>query len=116
MPQNRQPSKKNATSFKGGRSGNPGGRPRLGEDAREFLRLHRGPMTIQALKTTARLLESKDEHVAARVANDWLNKVLPDASHVEEQLRTVLDRIRSTVDAATYEKIARAVIDAEDGS
>lgn len=111
MRGNRQPSKKNATSFKPGQSGNLAGRPKIDDASKEYLRRHRGEMTIKALKTTRRLLDSENEHVAARVANDWLNKILPDATHIEEQFVRFLERLRTSVDAVTYEKVLQVAAD-----
>lgn len=80
--------------FPKGKSGNAGGRPKMVPELREYLRAHEGPMTIKALVTTERLLGSKNQAVAARVSNDWLNKILPDATRVEEQLRAALQRLK----------------------
>jgi hypothetical protein len=68
-------------------SGNRNGRPKLDEDVREYLRQHRGPLTIAALKATEELLASRNQSVRARVANNWLNKELPDATEADRVVR-----------------------------
>jgi hypothetical protein len=97
--------------FKPGQSGNPGGRPKLAPELKEYLDEHRGPLTIKALITTEKLLDSKDQQVAARVANDWLNKVLPNAVNVEQELAAGLVRLKQEFEnePETYERALAAL-------
>lgn len=64
--------------FKPGESGNPGGRPKLPEEVRQALELMRGPLTLKAIETLERNMESNDGFVSNAAANIWLKKTLPD--------------------------------------
>lgn len=66
--------------FKPGESGNPGGRPKLPEEVRTELELVRGPLTLKAIATLARNMDSPDGMVSNVAAREWLKKTLPDGA------------------------------------
>jgi hypothetical protein len=66
--------------FKKGRSGNPGGRPKLPDDVKEYLRLNTSQMTIEALEALRMWAQSFDGKVAVPAALGLLKKTLPDGT------------------------------------
>lgn len=66
--------------FQPGESGNPGGRPKLPEEVRAELDTMRGPLTLKAIKTLERNMDSPDGMVSNVAAREWLKKTLPDGA------------------------------------
>lgn len=65
MPEKRdQSGKKNATSFQPGKSGNPGGRPKIADEVRELARAY----TKQAVQTLHDVMTDEEQPGPARVS------------------------------------------------
>jgi hypothetical protein len=66
--------------FAPGVSGNPGGRPKLPDEVRAELEEMRGPLTLKAIRTLERNMDSDDGMVSNVAAREWLKKTLPDGA------------------------------------
>ncbi len=84
-PQNRggtgRPAPPAAHRFSKGRSGNPGGRPALADDVKEYLRLNMGRLTVKALVALDDAM-GKRNALSITAAQAWLKKALPDLVEV----------------------------------
>ncbi len=78
-PQNRSGRDELGRVTKGNRL-NPGGRPKLDEESKAYLREVYGPLTMKALKTLERNMDSPDGMVSNVAAREWLKKTLPDGA------------------------------------
>lgn len=65
---------------KGGPSPNPGGRPALPDDVRQWLKGNRERLTVRALVNLEKWIESDDNKAGPAAIRIWLSKVLPDAA------------------------------------
>lgn len=82
-PQNKQKNgkrKANRGSIKPGETRNPGGRPKLPAEVKAELELIRGPLTLKAIRTLERNMDSADGMVSNVAAREWLKKTLPDGA------------------------------------
>lgn len=59
---------------------NAGGRPKLPEEVRAELEVMRGPLTLKAIRTLERNMDSADGMVSNVAAREWLKKTLPDGA------------------------------------
>jgi len=95
------PQRRTRTSFRKGQSGNPGGRPKLVESARESARMH----TAEAIETLVVLMRRHDEvpAIAERAAEALLDRGWgrPDVS-------ANVESVREAARAHTAEAIPRA--------
>jgi len=63
-----------------GSTANPGGRPKLDAEARALIVEMAGPLTVKAIQTLERNMDSVDGFVSNAAARTWLSKTLPDAA------------------------------------
>lgn len=57
---------------------NAGGRPKLPAEVKAELEEMRGPLTLKAIRTLERNMDSPDGMVSNVAAREWLRKTLPD--------------------------------------
>ena len=77
-----------ATQFKPGQSGNPGGRARMPPEVRDRLR---GPLTMAALDLIESLIQDKEAPAGARIAaaSEVLNRAWGKVPIVDEDGQTM---------------------------
>ncbi len=66
--------------LKKGSTANPGGRPKLDAETRAYIVEESGRLTVKAIKTLERNMDSDDGGVSNTAAKTWLQKTLPDAA------------------------------------
>lgn len=66
-------------------------------------------MTVRALAVTERLMNSRNQAIAARVALGWLTQVLPRHLHVNQEIDAVLDAVGVALEGERPELYARVL-------